>query len=163
MYSIYKCIFEMQKDTQKKFQKYTYILFVYIITQDTYNIYVVAFISYPHAIAAIQTCSGTTPIFCIHCERLRREGRNCSHPPTPVFIFLLKNMYHATLGSQKTILNSQFRKYIFTNGIHHQGSMPKSCAWAEWWWYKYLINAPSYPKFTLQSSSSDCNGSRGWV
>lgn len=45
MYSIYKCIFEMQKDTQKKFQKYTYILFVYIITQDTYNIYVVAFTS----------------------------------------------------------------------------------------------------------------------
>lgn len=35
----------MQKDTQKKFQEYTYILFVYIITQDTYNIYVVAFIS----------------------------------------------------------------------------------------------------------------------
>lgn len=33
----------MQKDTQKKIPKIR--LFVYIITQDTYNIYVVAFIS----------------------------------------------------------------------------------------------------------------------
>lgn len=65
----------------------------------------------------------------IYYGRLRRDRKNCSHfPPPVVFIFSSKkDVPYYRWKSKKTILNSQFRKYIFTkHHVHHHGNKQRT-------------------------------------